>query len=192
MTFYFDKMKGDEAVHVLGVPCISGMRVRDQPAGISSHNLPCGPWDSHLGHRVWWQASLPTETPHHSPSLEFLSGKLLTCHWHDWQVDLPGLHFQENNVSSSRNNWKYLTRVSNKEVHCISHQFNSAHINGCSWGGLSKQNGALFSVSFSPLSGIFPGLLRNVKVKAGRRGTSRESSLRKPGHLTSDLSLELN
>lgn len=82
MTFYFDKMKGDEAVHVLGVPCISGMRVRDQPAGISSHNLPCGPWDSHLGHRVWWQASLPTETPHHSPSLEFLSGKLLTCHWH--------------------------------------------------------------------------------------------------------------
>lgn len=44
MTFYFYQMKGDEAVHVLGVPCcISGMRVRDQPEGIGSHNLPCGP-----------------------------------------------------------------------------------------------------------------------------------------------------
>lgn len=97
----------------------------------------------------------------------------LPCADANWQVAFHG--FQENNVSSRRNNWKYCTRFSNKEVHCISSWIKlCAHINGC-LGGLSKKQGFSFVSLFPHFQVYFLAVLRNVKVKAGRRGTSRES-----------------
>lgn len=135
---------------LLDVPChISGMRVREQTVGISSHTPPCVSWDSNSSHRAWLRASLPTEPSPHSPSTT-KQAPSLACVDSYLQLAFHSLCFQGNNVFQQEQlKVSYdFTRFANKEVHYISSPFQlCGHVNGCSW-GLCKQSGALASCLF--------------------------------------------